>query len=96
MEYFSRHLAIRTKDNDFNFHAKCGRLQITRLAFGGDLILFSRGDVHSVGILMNALQEFADCSGLQVNRSKSTFFTVGVGGDNLEVIKQIVGFPLGE
>lgn len=49
---------------------------------------FSRGDFLSVRILMNTLQEFADCSVLQMNKAKSALFTVECEETTLEEIRQ--------
>ncbi|KAL0322612.1 UNVERIFIED_CONTAM: hypothetical protein Sangu_1880500 [Sesamum angustifolium] len=72
MEYFSRLIKRKTTDSDFNFHPKCEKLKITHLLFADDLMMFSRGDLPSVHILMECLQEFRDVSGLAVNTSKSS------------------------
>ncbi|VFQ88789.1 unnamed protein product [Cuscuta campestris] len=48
IEYFSRLLNKRAKVGGFNYHKDCAALGITHLAFADDLMLFSRGDSHSV------------------------------------------------
>ncbi|KAL0358099.1 UNVERIFIED_CONTAM: hypothetical protein Scaly_1495600 [Sesamum calycinum] len=73
MEYFSRLIKRKTTDSDFNFHPKCEKLKITHLLFADDLMMFSRGDLPSVHILMECLQEFRDVSGLAVNTSNPAF-----------------------
>lgn len=42
------------------------------------------------------MQEFAECSGLEINKDKSNLFTCGIAqrGD-FEEIKDIFGFPIG-
>lgn len=96
MEYFSRLLNTRTIQREFNFHAKCSSLKITHLAFADDLMLFSRGDEHSVGILMDTLKEFEESSGLRINSNKSSLFTAGIFGADLDAIRARVGFSIGE
>ncbi|KAI3467964.1 hypothetical protein Pfo_024627 [Paulownia fortunei] len=81
--------------SDFNFHPKCGQLPITHLAFTDDLLIFSRGDVPSVQILMNCLHEFGAVSGLKVNELKSSLFTAGIVGPELEQIQQLTNFTRG-
>lgn len=93
MEYFSRLLAKRTFESDFNFHPKCEKLRITHLAFADDLLLFTRGDFLSVRILMQALDDFGDASGLRVNGSKSAFFSVGIKEPDLARILSVVRMP---
>ena len=59
------------KNEDFNFHPKCGGLKITHLAFADDLVLLSRGDPTLVALLMEILNHFGDCSGLRTSFAKS-------------------------
>lgn len=78
LEYFSRLLTDRTMNTGFKYHPKCEKLRITHLAFADDLMLFSRGDETSVQVLMDALRDFENTSGLAVNIAKSNIFAVGV------------------
>ncbi|KAL0350199.1 UNVERIFIED_CONTAM: hypothetical protein Sradi_4169100 [Sesamum radiatum] len=96
MEYFSRHIKRKTTDSDFNFHPKCEKLKITHLLFADDLMMFSRGDLPSVHILMECLQEFMDVSGLTVNTSKSSIFTAGIENNMLREILARIEFARGE
>ncbi|KAL0354296.1 UNVERIFIED_CONTAM: hypothetical protein Sangu_1010900 [Sesamum angustifolium] len=72
MEYFSGLIKRNTSNSDFNFHPKCEKLKITHILFVDDLMLFSRGDLPSIHILMECLQEFRDVSGLAVNTANRT------------------------
>jgi hypothetical protein len=94
MEYLSRSLG-KLQNSDFNYHPKCDFNGITHLAFADDLIMFARGDYRSVEIMMNHLNEFGACSGLQASLSKSNFFHAGIEGFELEVIHSIVKFEEG-
>ncbi|KAL0423758.1 UNVERIFIED_CONTAM: hypothetical protein Sradi_0910600 [Sesamum radiatum] len=84
MEFFSCLIKRNTSNSDFNFHPKCEKLKITHILFANDLILFSRGDLPSIHILMERLQEFKDISGLSFNTSKSSIFTAGIQNDMLD------------
>ncbi|CAH9100586.1 unnamed protein product [Cuscuta epithymum] len=95
LEYFSRLLAIKTKTPGFNYHPLCGSLGITHLAYADDLMLFSRGDKYSIGILVNTLKEFGDASGLRVNHNKSNVFIGGVNSLDLQGILDLVDFDQG-
>ncbi|XP_011083922.1 uncharacterized protein LOC105166312 [Sesamum indicum] len=95
MEYFSRLVKRKTTNSHFNFHPKCEKLKITHLFFADDLMLFSRGDLPSIHVLMECLQEFRDTSGLTVNTSKSSIFTAGIQYEELDGILARTGFALG-
>ena len=95
LEYFSRSIKLATDIPNFNFHPKCGKLKITHLAFADDLILFARGDVLSIKIILDCLARFGAHSGLCVNQLKSSMFTAGLRGNELEEIKSLANFPIG-
>ncbi|CAH9084953.1 unnamed protein product [Cuscuta europaea] len=95
LEYFSRLLTMKSKVSDFNHHPLCGSLCITHLAYADDLMLFSRGDKYSIGILVEALKEFGDVSGLRVNHNKSNIFVSGVNSYDLQGILDLVDFDRG-
>ncbi|KAL0440101.1 UNVERIFIED_CONTAM: hypothetical protein Slati_2493100 [Sesamum latifolium] len=96
MEFFSRLVKTRTSNSEFNFHPKCEKLKITHLLFADDLMLFSRGDLPSIHILMECHKEFRDVSSLAVNTSKSSIFTAGLQNDELQGILARTGFASGE
>ena len=95
LEYFSRSLKVVTENTHFNYHPKCSQLKITHLAFADDLMLMARGDAISVGILMDCLNDFGDVSGLRANVSKSSLYTAGITGTELEEIKALTNIPTG-
>lgn len=95
IEYLSRMLKVATYDSDFNFHPKCGPLRISHLAFADDLMLFARGDIISVSILMDCLNKFGEVSGLRMNNLKSSLFTAGIFGHDLEDIQDVINIPRG-
>lgn len=95
LEYLSRLINLATTNSDFNFHPKCGHLGITHLAFADDVILFSRGDIPSVSILMDCLQVFRSKSGLAVSADKSSLFSAGINVQIFQQIKVITGFSTG-
>ncbi|KAK6139381.1 hypothetical protein DH2020_026889 [Rehmannia glutinosa] len=95
MEYLSRLLKVRTNTLEFNYHPRCEALKITHLAFADDLMLFSRGDLHSVKILIDCLNDFKHASGLDINSFKSSLFTAGVFGEELDRILNLLNFPFG-
>ncbi|KAK4394003.1 hypothetical protein Sango_1871100 [Sesamum angolense] len=96
IEYFSRLIKRKIPISNFNFHSKCEKLKTTHLLFADDLMLFSRGDLPSIHILMEYLQEFNDVSGLAVNTSKLSIFTAGIENNQLHEILARTDFDRGE
>ncbi|KAL2224581.1 UNVERIFIED_CONTAM: Retrovirus-related Pol polyprotein from type-2 retrotransposable element R2DM [Sesamum indicum] len=93
MEYLSRMIKRKTSNSDFNYHPKCEKLKITHLLFADDLMLFSRGDLPSIHILMECLKVFRDVSGLSVNTSNRAFLRQAFGMKNL--MKSLLGQRFG-
>ncbi|GFZ00592.1 eukaryotic translation initiation factor 4E [Actinidia rufa] len=96
LEVLSRSLSRLSRNPQFKPHPKCSDLFITHLAFADDLNLFARGDATSVGLSMDCLKKFGECSGLCINASKSNVFMAGISQEGMEEIKAITGFSLGE
>lgn len=74
MEYFHRSVQRLKEISDFNFHAKCEQLQVINISFAGDFLLFSRGDIRSIELLMENVVAFSRATGLCVNPSKCKVF----------------------
>ena len=70
-------------------------LRITHLGFADDLIVFSHGDVHSVKVIKDTLEDSSKFSGLKVNMQKSTIFFGGLSMPEQERIIQILPFTIG-
>lgn len=81
------------ENSKFNFHPKCGQLQIIHLAFTDDLLLFSGGDIILVRILMECLANFGKISGLNMNAAKSSLYTAGIFGPKLDEILDVMNIP---
>jgi len=95
LEYFSRSLNVATNGTDFNFHPKCNKLLISHIAFADDLMLFARGDIPSIRIIMECLMEFEVLSGLQANPLKSCFYPAGINDLDLQLISDLTCFSQG-
>ncbi|XP_075101784.1 uncharacterized protein LOC107811293 [Nicotiana tabacum] len=54
MEYLSRILKKMTEKQQFHYHPRCAKLEITHLCFADDLLIFSRGDISSVTEILNS------------------------------------------
>ncbi|KAK6162199.1 hypothetical protein DH2020_002040 [Rehmannia glutinosa] len=95
LEYFSRLINLAANRDRFSYHPKCAKLNITHLAFADDLMLFSKGDINSVGVLLDCLNKFSRCSGLRANLNKSSLYIAGINGQKLVDIHRIVNMPIG-
>ncbi|CAH9101719.1 unnamed protein product [Cuscuta europaea] len=95
LEYFSRLLHMRNKVSSFKFHPKCGKLNISHVAYADDRMLFSRGDYPSIKVLIDALEQFGTVSGLRVNFDKSNIFLGGLVDHDLAHILDLIDFKEG-
>lgn len=97
MEIFN--LLMRKNINNakkFKYHHGCKKLKITHLGFADDLIVFSHGDIKSVKVIKETLEEFSNLSGLKVNMQKSTIFFGGLSKPEQESIVQVLPFTIGK
>ncbi|XP_074293086.1 uncharacterized protein LOC141619998 [Silene latifolia] len=79
----------------FRFHPLCKSLRLTHLLFADDLLMFCRGDVRSIMLILRALSTFSDASGLKVNADKSEVVFNGVPEWLKADITHISGFQEG-
>nr|GEY91054.1 hypothetical protein [Tanacetum cinerariifolium] len=70
---------LRVLDSgSFMYHMYCSRLELINHCFANDLFLFSHGDVQSVCVIKEALDEFKHASGLTPSFPKSTAYFCNV------------------
>ncbi|XP_074318594.1 uncharacterized protein LOC141655410 [Silene latifolia] len=81
MEYLSRVLSFVTAKMNFKYHALCGQLKLTHLMLADDLLLFIKGDIGSIMILLRVYATFSAASGVQMNTLKSNIYFNGVATD---------------
>ncbi|GKC05344.1 RNA-directed DNA polymerase, eukaryota, reverse transcriptase zinc-binding domain protein [Tanacetum coccineum] len=85
---------IEDKGN-FKYHVGCKELKITHLCFADDLMVFCHGDVHSISIVKQSLDEFRSLSGFLPNLKKSTAFFGSIRDkDKIDLLK-IIPFSTG-
>ncbi|XP_074301434.1 uncharacterized protein LOC141632823 [Silene latifolia] len=92
MEYFSRIMAFTTDTMPFKFHPMCGKLRLSHLMFADDLLLFSKGDIASIMVLLRSFSTFSQASGLQINATKTNAYFQGVSKDIKADVLQVSGF----
>ncbi|GKB89177.1 putative RNA-directed DNA polymerase, eukaryota, reverse transcriptase zinc-binding domain protein, partial [Tanacetum coccineum] len=68
---------VRVSDT-FRYHNRCEELQLVNMCFADDLFIFTRGDVESTRLIMEALDEFKMSSGLVPSIPKSMVYFCNV------------------
>ena len=96
MELLSRLIKKETSRSSFQFHQHCESLRLTHLIYADDVVLFCRGDVSSVKVLIGCLERFKLMSGLSVNVGKSSIYFGSVPELERWPIIAATGFKVGE
>ncbi|XP_019229314.1 PREDICTED: uncharacterized protein LOC109210372 [Nicotiana attenuata] len=96
IEYLSRLLKGLKHVQEYKFHPRCGKLNITHLSFADDLLMFARGDSKSVTNLHTCFMKFSATSGLLANPNKSAIYFGGVDQNTRQEILQNTGYSFGE
>nr|GEX61596.1 delta(14)-sterol reductase [Tanacetum cinerariifolium] len=77
MEFLTLMLQRRVRDaNIFTYHIYCLKLELINLCFADDLFLFAHGDVNSVKVIKDDLDEFKNSSGLTPSLPKARLISV--------------------
>ncbi|GJZ70758.1 sodium/hydrogen exchanger 6 [Tanacetum coccineum] len=82
--------------NEFHYHHHCEKQRIINLCFADDLFLFARGHPNSVSVIIDALEEFKQVSGLVPSILKSTTFFCNVPNAIKASIMNSMPFAEGE
>ncbi|XP_074283185.1 uncharacterized protein LOC141607733 [Silene latifolia] len=75
----------------FRFHPLCKSMKLSSLMFVDDVLLFSKGDVESIMILLRTFSTFSQASGLQMSKGKSNVYFNGVTSEIRREIVQVSG-----
>ncbi|KAL9670289.1 hypothetical protein QQ045_007840 [Rhodiola kirilowii] len=89
MEYLSRLLKGLTRSQGYYHHPKCHKVDIKHIIFADDMFLFSSGRCSAILALKSTLEEFMQCSGLEINVEKSQVFAAGMDETKREWIENI-------
>ncbi|GJR59309.1 hypothetical protein Tco_1501471 [Tanacetum coccineum] len=96
MEILTLMISRRVKATDlFTYHRYCSKLELVNLCFADDLFLFAHGDSNSASVIMDALNEFKQASGLSPSLPKSTAYFCNVLNHVKLSILQILPFEEG-
>lgn len=72
------------------------KLNITNVCFADYLLMFVRGDVESVKLLMHRFDQFSNATGLRANQAKCKVYFGGVYGFDRDRILAETGFVVGD
>ncbi|XP_056685736.1 uncharacterized protein [Spinacia oleracea] len=92
MEYLSRILNRVSSMPQFQFHPRCKGIGLTHLCFADDLIICSKGDYHSIYLLLQAFKLFSNSSGLKENEQKSSIYCHGIQESDIQRVVDVSGF----
>ncbi|XP_035830107.1 uncharacterized protein LOC110944890 [Helianthus annuus] len=82
--------------SEFRFHNKCEKQRIINLCFADDLFLFARRHPRSARVVMGALNQFQNMSGLVPSMAKSMVYFGNVTEGVKDRIKSIMNIEEGE
>ena len=63
-----------SRKEGFNFHHRCASLGLTNLIFADDLMLFCKGDISSVILMVRAVKDFSLAYVLYANNDKTALY----------------------
>ncbi|XP_019228725.1 PREDICTED: uncharacterized protein LOC109209834 [Nicotiana attenuata] len=95
MEYFTRIMKHVTTLQGFSFYTKCKGLQLNHLCFADDVLLFYRGEVQSVIMMLRGLASFSSASGLNTNANKSNIYSANMDRQSVEDLCELTGYKRG-
>lgn len=96
MNVFSSMLDFAAANGIIRYHPKCKRISLTQLCFVDDLLIFSKGDLHSVIGVQKVLKEFYRYSSLMLNANKSEIYCTNISEEELHLMQEGTGFKLGK
>lgn len=89
MEVLSRLELNAVNDGGFKFHPGCKELGLSHLLYADDLLLFSKGDLISLHILQQVMQDFSLMSRLTMNVDKTCIY---FGGFSQQQKHEVIDF----
>ncbi|XP_074300097.1 uncharacterized protein LOC141631307 [Silene latifolia] len=95
LEYLSRLLERIQRVKGFKYHPLCARVGFTHLCFADDLVVFCRGDMTSLTLVLRAIETFSRASGLKMNEGKSNMYGNGIPESFMDQIEQATGMKRG-
>ncbi|XP_019238392.1 PREDICTED: uncharacterized protein LOC109218478 [Nicotiana attenuata] len=79
----------------FDFHTKCRGLKLNHLCFTDDVLLFCKGEMTSVLLMLRGLAAFSEATGLKTNEAKSNIYSANMNEHDLADLCEIIGYKRG-
>lgn len=95
MEYGSRILQQIGKLPGFKYHSRCKSMQLNHLCFADDMLLFCKGDMDSISMILGGLKLFSETTGLHISPEKSEIYCTGMSASDILKVQLISGFKVG-
>ncbi|PKI39184.1 hypothetical protein CRG98_040430 [Punica granatum] len=83
MEVFSHIMDSAAAEGKVDYHPRCMSLQLTRLCFADDLLLFTNASKESLIAILDVLNTSYHWSSLKLNPEKFEIFTGGISRDSV-------------
>lgn len=96
MEGFSSLLQFNIENGNFKYHPKCQELCISHAMFADDLFVLCRAHEGFLRVVMNALKDFHQFSGLQPNLLKSSVLFSSVSTTLKQSLVELLGISEGQ
>ncbi|XP_074320555.1 uncharacterized protein LOC141657277 [Silene latifolia] len=87
---------VAKKRKESSYQPLCKRVQLSHLCFADDLVMFCRGDIPSVMLMLRAFKTFSLASGLIMNQGKSEIYCNGIDSQTLAMLVRVSGMHRGK
>ncbi|XP_019225379.1 PREDICTED: uncharacterized protein LOC109206956 [Nicotiana attenuata] len=78
-----------------DFLTKCKGLQLNHLCFADDILLFCKGELQAIVLMLRGLQSFSNASVLTTNAAKSDIFIANMDEQCLQDLCELTGYKRG-
>ena len=89
---FHKDLKKMGSKEGLSYRYRCASLEFNYLIFADDLMLFCKGDISSVILMVRAMRAFSLASGFHANNDKTTLYFGNVKDEMQQKILQATGF----